>query len=59
MSQEATADTRQPSSSEASRTLLEEQPIRRLRRDGVEYTLIGTAHVSRASADAAIMRARG
>lgn len=29
-----------------------EQPIRRVRRDGVNYTLIGTAHVSRASADA-------
>jgi len=29
-----------------------EQPIRRLQRDGVHYTLIGTAHVSRASADA-------
>jgi len=28
------------------------QPIRRLQRDGVHYTLIGTAHVSRASADA-------
>jgi pheromone shutdown-related protein TraB len=52
MSQEATADTRSPPSPEASRTLLEEQPIRHLRRDGVDYTLIGTAHVSRASADA-------
>ena len=52
MSQEATADTRDPAPPEASRTLLEEQPIRRLRRDGVDYTLIGTAHVSRASADA-------
>jgi pheromone shutdown-related protein TraB len=29
-----------------------EQPIRRLQRDGVQYTVIGTAHVSRASADA-------
>lgn len=29
-----------------------EQPIRRVERDGVNYTLIGTAHVSRASADA-------
>ena len=28
------------------------QPIRRLERDGVDFTLIGTAHVSRASADA-------
>ena len=52
MSQEATADTRSPTSPDASRMLLEEQPIRRLRRDGVDYTLIGTAHVSRASADA-------
>ena len=30
----------------------EGQPIRRLDRDGIDYTLIGTAHVSRASADA-------
>jgi pheromone shutdown-related protein TraB len=29
-----------------------EQPIRHVRRDGVDYTLIGTAHVSRASAEA-------
>ncbi len=28
------------------------QPLRRVQRDGVNYTLIGTAHVSRASADA-------
>jgi len=31
---------------------LDEQPIRRIERDGVEYVLLGTAHVSRASADA-------
>ena len=30
----------------------QEQPIRRISRDGVEYTLLGTAHVSRASAEA-------
>ena len=29
-----------------------QQPLRRIRRDGVDYTLIGTAHVSRASAEA-------
>lgn len=29
-----------------------QEPVRRLARDGVHYTLIGTAHVSRASADA-------
>jgi pheromone shutdown-related protein TraB len=29
-----------------------EQPTRHLERDGVQYTLIGTAHVSRASAEA-------
>ena len=28
------------------------QPTREVRRDGVDYTLIGTAHVSRASAEA-------
>ncbi|MGM0595015.1 MAG: TraB/GumN family protein [Pseudomonadota bacterium] len=31
---------------------LHQEPIRTLRHDGVEYTLLGTAHVSRASADA-------
>lgn len=29
-----------------------EQPIKRVHRDGVDYTLLGTAHVSRASAEA-------
>lgn len=29
-----------------------EQPIQRLERDGIHYTLIGTAHVSRSSAEA-------
>ena len=31
---------------------LHDQPIRHISRDGVEYTLLGTAHVSRASVDA-------
>ncbi len=31
---------------------LHDQPIRQINRDGVEYTLLGTAHVSRASAEA-------
>jgi len=31
---------------------VEGQPIRQVQRDGTHYTLIGTAHVSRASADA-------
>jgi len=31
---------------------LHDQPIRHIERDGVEYTLLGTAHVSRASAEA-------
>ncbi len=31
---------------------LVDQPIERVRRDGVEYVLLGTAHVSRASVDA-------
>jgi len=35
-----------------SPTALAAQPLTRLRRDGVDYTMIGTAHVSRASADA-------
>jgi hypothetical protein len=36
----------------ASEALIAGQPIRQLQRDGVEYTVIGTAHVSRASANA-------
>ncbi|HNR92645.1 MAG TPA: TraB/GumN family protein, partial [Dokdonella sp.] len=32
--------------------LLAEQPISRVVRDGIEYVLLGTAHVSRASAEA-------
>jgi pheromone shutdown-related protein TraB len=31
---------------------LQDQPIRHISRDGVEYTVLGTAHVSRASAEA-------
>ncbi len=33
-------------------TIESEQPLRQVHRDGVEYTIIGTAHVSRASAEA-------
>ena len=32
--------------------LLAAQPIARITRDGVEYVLLGTAHVSRASVEA-------
>ena len=32
--------------------ILHEQPVRHVSRDGVDYTLLGTAHVSRASAEA-------
>jgi pheromone shutdown-related protein TraB len=32
--------------------ILQEQPVRHVQRDGVQYTLLGTAHVSRASAEA-------
>ena len=45
MSQESPAETI-PATSE------KEQPLRQIHRDGVEYTIIGTAHVSRASAEA-------
>jgi pheromone shutdown-related protein TraB len=40
------------SGAEEHQTPLDAQPLTRLQRDGVDYTLIGTAHVSRASADA-------
>ncbi|MEE8338550.1 MAG: TraB/GumN family protein [Xanthomonadales bacterium] len=45
MSQETSAEIT-PATSES------EQPLRHVHRDGVEYTIIGTAHVSRASAEA-------
>jgi len=45
MSQETSAKIA-PATSES------EQPLRHVHRDGVEYTIIGTAHVSRASAEA-------
>ena len=32
-------------------TIESEQPLRHVQRDGVDYTIIGTAHVSRSSAD--------
>jgi pheromone shutdown-related protein TraB len=32
--------------------ILQDQPMREIQRDGVHYTLLGTAHVSRASAEA-------
>jgi pheromone shutdown-related protein TraB len=32
--------------------ILHDQPVRHITRDGVDYTLLGTAHVSRASAEA-------
>ncbi len=43
----------QETSAEISPAITEsEQPIKYVHRDGVEYTIIGTAHVSKASADA-------
>lgn len=37
---------------------MEAQPTRQLQRDGVEYTLLGTAHVSRSSTEAVAQMAR-
>jgi len=37
---------------ESPEQLLNEQPIREITRDGVDYVILGTAHVSRASVDA-------
>jgi pheromone shutdown-related protein TraB len=55
MSQEAQAESDSRKDLSAGRgpdSALQDQPIRKVHRDGVDYTLIGTAHVSRASADA-------
>ena len=42
-----------PSPAEAtSNPVLNEQPVREITRDGVQYVILGTAHVSRASVDA-------
>jgi pheromone shutdown-related protein TraB len=40
------------SSADATSDPLQDQPLARVERDGVEYVLLGTAHVSRASVDA-------
>jgi pheromone shutdown-related protein TraB len=55
MSQELQADTARDNPVETTPEAVWDtasQPMRTIRRDGVEYTLIGTAHVSRASAEA-------
>lgn len=55
MSQEVQAATAPGNADEAGQTASDDlaaQPTRIIVRDGVEYTLIGTAHVSRASAEA-------
>lgn len=44
--------TAEPSTVTPAPTALPEQPIARVRRGDVEYVLLGTAHVSRASAEA-------
>jgi len=38
-------------SSSADSALFGDEPMRQVQRDGVEYTLLGTAHVSRTSAE--------
>ena len=45
-------------SAPAPETTVSEQPLREVTRDGVHYTLLGTAHVSRKSADAVAELAR-
>ncbi len=46
---DATTTTLAPSADPSLQGALAEQPLARVTRDGVEYTLLGTAHVSRAS----------
>ena len=52
MSQEIQAQAEEALAATAAADNAREQPIRHLVRDGVDYTLIGTAHVSRSSAEA-------
>lgn len=49
-------DTNKPPSPEAatSNPVLNEQPVREITRDGVQYVILGTAHVSRASVHAVV-----
>jgi pheromone shutdown-related protein TraB len=51
-SAEPHAETRADLAGASSAALAGAQPLRTVTRDGVEYTLIGTAHVSRSSAEA-------
>ena len=51
-SAEPHAETRADLAGASSTALAGAQPLRTVTRDGVEYTLIGTAHVSRSSAEA-------
>ena len=46
--------TPQNTSTEEAETLIADQPINEITRDGVNYTLLGTAHVSRASVEAVV-----
>ncbi len=50
--QDASADAPDGSAGESTGQTVNQQPMRVVERDGVRYTLIGTAHVSRASAEA-------
>ena len=40
-----------------SKTVVADQPVKEITRDGVHYTLLGTAHVSRASVEAVVSMA--
>lgn len=57
MSDANTSITPENASIAQSETVIADQPIREITRDGVHYTLLGTAHVSRASVEAVVSMA--
>jgi pheromone shutdown-related protein TraB len=59
MSSISTSEIALPVAESGAPSVAAEQPMRVVERDGVRYTLIGTAHVSRASAEAVARLAGG
>ena len=57
MSESNTSITPEKPATAPSETAVADQPVKEITRDGVHYTLLGTAHVSRASVDAVVSMA--
>ena len=57
MSESNTSITPENPGTAQSETVVADQPVKEISRDGVHYTLLGTAHVSRASVEAVVSMA--